>query len=83
MKAVGGSTMHWGAWALRLKPEDFQLDTNTGEGGDWPITYDDLEDYYFRPRNTFRSAAMKRKTGAPAKNRIRCRRFNGRPRMAS
>jgi len=48
VKAVGGSTMHWGAWALRFKPEDFQLYTNTGEGGDWPITYDDIEDYYFQ-----------------------------------
>jgi choline dehydrogenase-like flavoprotein len=48
VKAVGGSTMHWGAWALRFKPEDFKLYTNTGEGGDWPITYDDLEDYYYQ-----------------------------------
>jgi choline dehydrogenase-like flavoprotein len=46
VKAVGGSTMHWGAWCLRFKPEDFQLYTNTGEGADWPITYDDLEEYY-------------------------------------
>lgn len=46
VKAVGGSTMHWGAWTLRFKPEDFQLRTNTGEGADWPITYNDLEDYY-------------------------------------
>jgi len=48
VKAVGGSTMHWGAWALRFKPEDFQLYTNTGEGADWPLTYDDLEDYYYQ-----------------------------------
>jgi choline dehydrogenase-like flavoprotein len=46
VKAVGGSTMHWGAWSLRFKPEDFLLHTNTGEGADWPIGYDDLEDYY-------------------------------------
>lgn len=46
VKAVGGSTMHWGAWCLRFKPEDFHLFTNTGEGADWPITYDDLEEYY-------------------------------------
>lgn len=46
VKAYGGSTMHWGAWALRFKPEDFHLHTNTGEGSDWPITYDDLEEYY-------------------------------------
>jgi len=46
VKAYGGSTMHWGAWAMRFKPEDFQLRTNTGEGADWPLTYDDLEPYY-------------------------------------
>ena len=34
------------AWCLRYKPEDFRLRTNTGEGADWPITYDDLEPYY-------------------------------------
>ncbi|MFA6083946.1 GMC family oxidoreductase [Mucilaginibacter sp.] len=46
VKAYGGSTMHWGAWALRFKPEDFQLYTNTGKGADWPISYDELEPYY-------------------------------------
>lgn len=44
--AYGGSTGHWGAWSLRYKPEDFQLYTNTGEGADWPIGYDDLDPYY-------------------------------------
>ncbi len=46
VKSFGGSTMHWGGWALRFKPEDFQLYSNTGEGADWPITYDDIEPYY-------------------------------------
>jgi choline dehydrogenase-like flavoprotein len=44
--AYGGSTGHWGGWCLRYKPEDFWLRTNTGEGGDWPLTYDDLDPYY-------------------------------------
>ncbi len=49
----GGSTVHWGGWAFRLRPEDFQLATNLKKNGinvddiiDWPITYDDLEKYY-------------------------------------
>lgn len=42
----GGSTMHWGGWAFRLKPEDFRLYTNTGQAIDWPFEYDDLEPYY-------------------------------------
>jgi choline dehydrogenase-like flavoprotein len=44
--AYGGTTLHWGGWALRMKPEDFHLYTNTGQGGDWLMTYDDLEEYY-------------------------------------
>src|ERR1700730_3811773 len=36
----GGSTMHWGGWSLRLKPEDFELKRRTGQGGDWPIGYE-------------------------------------------
>ncbi len=42
----GGSTVHWGGWCLRYKPEDFKLFTNTGEGGDWPFEYDELVPYY-------------------------------------
>ncbi|OKO82298.1 glucose-methanol-choline oxidoreductase [Bradyrhizobium sp. NAS80.1] len=47
----GGSTMHWGGWSFRLKPEDFRLRTNTGQGADWPISYDDLEPYYGKAEN--------------------------------
>src|SRR6266545_3299329 len=42
----GGSTMAWGGWSLRLKPEDFLLRSNTGQGADWPFSYDVLEEYY-------------------------------------
>jgi choline dehydrogenase-like flavoprotein len=44
--AYGGSTGHWGGWCLRYKPEDFWLRTNTGEGADWPLSYEELEPYY-------------------------------------
>lgn len=44
--AYGGSTMHWGGWALRFKPEDFEMLSRTGCGADWPISYDELEPYY-------------------------------------
>ncbi|MER2534237.1 MAG: GMC family oxidoreductase [Rhizobiaceae bacterium] len=46
--AYGGSTHHWGGWSFRLKPEDFRLKSNTGEGLDWPFDYDSLEPYYCR-----------------------------------
>ena len=42
----GGSTVHWGGWCLRFKPEDFKLFSNTGLGGDWPFAYDELFPYY-------------------------------------
>ena len=55
--AYGGSTLHWGGWSVRYKPEDFNLYTNTQEGADWPIEYEDLSpgrdrgdgatDYYY------------------------------------
>lgn len=45
--AYGGSTLHWGGWSLRLKPEDFHLKENTGQGADWPFGYATLHDYYY------------------------------------
>lgn len=44
--AMGGTTMHWGGWALRMKPEDFELKTLTNQGADWPIGYPEIEPYY-------------------------------------
>jgi choline dehydrogenase-like flavoprotein len=43
---LGGSTTHWGGWALRFKEEDFLLRTNTGRGADWPFPYQHLESFY-------------------------------------
>lgn len=40
--AYGGSTVHWGGWCHRLKPEDFYLEENTGEGANWPFDYNTL-----------------------------------------
>jgi choline dehydrogenase-like flavoprotein len=45
----GGSTMHWGGWCPRMKPEDFELKSRVGNVGlDWPSTYSDLEPYYIK-----------------------------------
>ena len=44
--AFGGTTLHWGGWALRMKPEDFRLRSSTGKGADWLVGYDELEGYY-------------------------------------
>lgn len=46
VRAYGGSTMHWGGWALRYKEEDFECRSRTGRGADWPFGYDTLEPWY-------------------------------------
>ncbi len=43
---VGGSTLHWTAYAPRAQPDDLRLHTHFGVGRDWPIGYDDLAPYY-------------------------------------
>lgn len=45
-RAVGGTTVHYTAAALRLDPADFSIATTDGVGVDWPIGYDDLAPFY-------------------------------------
>ena len=45
-RGVGGSTLHWEGYTLRLHANDFRLRTLYGIGEDWPISYEDLEPYY-------------------------------------
>jgi choline dehydrogenase-like flavoprotein len=45
-KGVGGSTVHYSMYALRLHRSDFETATRDGVGSDWPLSYDDLEPYY-------------------------------------
>ena len=47
-RGVGGSTVHYAAFAPRLHPSDFRVKTLDGVGADWPIGYEDLEPYYER-----------------------------------
>jgi choline dehydrogenase-like flavoprotein len=46
VKAVGGSTLHWGGQTLRFLESDFRLKTLYGIAEDWPIDYDELEPFY-------------------------------------
>lgn len=46
VKAVGGSTLHWGGQVLRFLESDFRLKTLYGIADDWPIDYSTLEPYY-------------------------------------
>lgn len=42
----GGSSNCWTGCTPQFMPNDFKLRTKYGVGQDWPITYEDLEDYY-------------------------------------
>ena len=43
---VGGSTILWSAHTPRFHPSDFRVKTLDGVADDWPITYEDLEEFY-------------------------------------
>lgn len=47
-RGVGGSTLHWEGYALRLHADDFRMRSLYGIADDWPISYRDLEPYYAR-----------------------------------
>lgn len=47
IRVVGGTTWHWAAQAWRLLPNDMRMKTLYGVGRDWPLTYDELEPYYY------------------------------------
>jgi glucose dehydrogenase len=47
-RGVGGSTLHWEGYALRMHADDFRLRTLYGVADDWPLGYGDLEPYYVR-----------------------------------
>ncbi len=43
-RMLGGRTNHWGRISLRFGPKDFQ--PNDGYSENWPITYDEVKEYY-------------------------------------
>jgi choline dehydrogenase-like flavoprotein len=45
-RGVGGGTLHWEGYALRLHADDFRMQSLYGIARDWPLTYQDLEPYY-------------------------------------
>jgi choline dehydrogenase-like flavoprotein len=51
-RAVGGTTVHYTAAALRLDPTDFDIATRDGVGVDWPFGYDELAPYYAQVERT-------------------------------
>ncbi len=45
-KGVGGSTMHFEGFYLRLHPDDLRRRSQLGLGADWPLGYDELVPRY-------------------------------------
>lgn len=45
-KGVGGGSVHWAGFTPRFHPSDFTVQSDTGLGADWPISYWDLKPYY-------------------------------------
>lgn len=46
VRGVGGSTLYWEGYALRMHASDFRLRSTYGLADDWPVAYGDLEPYY-------------------------------------
>ena len=44
--AVGGQALHWGGACNRFSEEDLRLKSMYGLAEDWPIAWDELENYY-------------------------------------
>jgi choline dehydrogenase-like flavoprotein len=45
-RGVGGSTLAWEGYALRMHATDFRMRSAYGVADDWPLTYRELEPYY-------------------------------------
>src|SRR5215475_12316925 len=46
--SFGGSSNCWWAATPRLMPNDFRMRSVYGVGVDWPVSYDDLEEFYYQ-----------------------------------
>ncbi len=43
---VGGSMLHWGAYVPRVDPRDLKIKTESGQGADFPLSYEELVPLY-------------------------------------
>lgn len=48
IRAVGGTTWHWAGHTWRFLREDFNEHSYFGVGRDMPLTYDEIEEYYYQ-----------------------------------
>ncbi|MCW3474899.1 GMC family oxidoreductase [Limobrevibacterium gyesilva] len=47
IRVVGGTIWHWAAHAWRVLPNDLKIKSLYGVGRDWPLSYEELEPYYY------------------------------------
>jgi choline dehydrogenase-like flavoprotein len=67
-RGVGGSTMHFTAVAVRLRPSDFRVASSDGVAVDWPFDYDELAPFYAEVERTLPVCGPRRSaypSGAP------------------
>jgi choline dehydrogenase-like flavoprotein len=67
-RAVGGTTVHYTAAAVRLHPDDFRTATRDGVAVDWPFGYKELAPYYAEVERTLPVSGPRRSaypSGAP------------------
>jgi choline dehydrogenase-like flavoprotein len=67
-RAVGGSTIHFTAVSLRLRPDDFRVASTDGVAVDWPFGYEELAPYYETVEKTLPVSGPRRSkwiSGAP------------------
>jgi choline dehydrogenase-like flavoprotein len=70
-RAVGGSTVHFTAVAVRFHPEDFEVASRDGVAVDWPFGYDELAPFYSEVERTLPVSGPRRSkypSGAPYPN---------------
>jgi len=60
--AVGGSTVHFCAQWVRLRPHDFKARSTYGIADDWPVTYAEMQRFYERIDQEMQISGM---TGDP------------------
>jgi choline dehydrogenase-like flavoprotein len=65
IKAVGGSSLHWGGLVSRLTENDFRTRSLYGTGIDWPIDYHELEPWYCRAEASFGVAGLQNRSDPP------------------
>lgn len=61
--AVGGSTVHFCAQWVRMRPQDFKLRAVDGLADDWPVSYEEMKPFYERIDQEMLISGM---TGDPA-----------------